>query len=102
MIRVADIQAAVAREHGITLDAMREPGNMPGSRSRSHARHVAMFFSRELTRHSTVRIGQLFGGRDHSTVIHGCRAVEQRWRADPELRAKMQRVFAELVRGDSQ
>lgn len=47
------------------------------SRTRSYARprQVAMTLARELTTHSLPEIGQAFGGRDHTTVLHACRQV---------------------------
>ena len=41
------------------------------------ARQVAMYLSKELTKSSLKTIGLHFGGRDHSTVIHACTAIEQ-------------------------
>ena len=39
-------------------------------------RQVAMALSRELTNHSLPEIGDAFGGRDHTTVLHGCRRIQ--------------------------
>ena len=98
MTFVAAIPRLVAEEFAVTVEKMREPDGCTGARLRDHARprQVAMFFSCELTRHSTVRIGQFFGGRDHSTVLEARKQVKDRWRSDPELRAQMQRVFAQI------
>ena len=61
------------------------------SRSRKrdyvNARQVSMYFASKLTTLPASRIGQLIGGRDHSTVIHSCSMVEQRMKVD--------RTFAE-------
>jgi chromosomal replication initiator protein len=46
------------------------------SRSIARPRQVAMALSKELTNHSLPEIGDAFGGRDHTTVLHGCRRVE--------------------------
>ena len=48
-------------------------------------RQVAMFISRELTEYSTTEVGLEFGGRDHTTVMHGCQRVESRMKTDPTL-----------------
>lgn len=48
-------------------------------------RHIAMYLSRELTDYSTTEIGIEFGGRDHTTVMHGCRKIEDSLTADPTL-----------------
>jgi chromosomal replication initiator protein len=46
------------------------------SRPLTTARHVAMYLMRECTGLSLVRIGEIFGGRDHSTVLHGIKKIE--------------------------
>ncbi len=45
------------------------------SRSVARPRQIAMALSKELTRHSLPEIGEAFGGRDHTTVLHACRKV---------------------------
>ncbi len=47
------------------------------TKSIAHPRQVAMFLVRELTDHSLLEIGQYFGGRDHSTVLHACGKIEK-------------------------
>ncbi|MDJ0712291.1 MAG: chromosomal replication initiator protein DnaA [Woeseiaceae bacterium] len=46
------------------------------SRSIARPRQIAMALSKELTNHSLPEIGDAFGGRDHTTVLHGCRRIE--------------------------
>jgi len=58
-IRVSDI-LSTKRDRKITLP-----------------RHMAMYLSKEMTRHSLPTIGDSFGGRDHTTVIHACKKIEQ-------------------------
>ncbi|MGH7465387.1 MAG: helix-turn-helix domain-containing protein, partial [Longimicrobiales bacterium] len=57
-------------------------------------RQVAMFLIRELLDLSLVEIGNLFGGRDHSTVIHAVNRVEEELSVDDSFRARV-----ELLRG---
>jgi len=47
-----------------------------------NARHTGMFLCRELTSSSLISIGKYFGGRDHSTVIHACKTIEDKIRQD--------------------
>ncbi|UVK79295.1 MAG: chromosomal replication initiator protein DnaA [Sodalis sp. Ffu] len=47
------------------------------SRSVTRPRQMAMALSKELTNHSLPEIGDAFGGRDHTTVLHACRKIEQ-------------------------
>ena len=46
------------------------------SRSIARPRQIAMALAKELTNHSLPEIGDAFGGRDHTTVLHGCRRIE--------------------------
>jgi chromosomal replication initiator protein len=48
-------------------------------------RHIAMYLTRELTDFSTTEIGIEFGGRDHTTVMHACRKIEESLTADSTL-----------------
>src|SRR5690554_4989718 len=50
------------------------------------ARQLAMYLSKELTKSSLKSIGLQFGGRDHSTVIHACNAIENAIATDPNMR----------------
>ena len=47
------------------------------SRSIARPRQMAMALAKELTNHSLPEIGDHFGGRDHTTVIHACRKVKE-------------------------
>ena len=46
------------------------------NRSITRPRQIAMALSKSLTRHSLPEIGNAFGGRDHTTVLHACRKIE--------------------------
>ena len=48
------------------------------SRSVARPRQLAMALAKELTNHSLPEIGDAFGGRDHTTVLHGCRRIASR------------------------
>lgn len=60
------------------------------------ARKVAMYLSKELTRHSLVTIGLHFGGRDHSTVIHALESVNERIKSEPAYRNKLESMKKHL------
>lgn len=75
MTTIASIIAAVAAHHGI------KPAELTGHRRwRSHAwpRQEAYWLAQRITGKSLPEIGRAFGGRDHTTVLHGIRAVEDR------------------------
>jgi chromosomal replication initiator protein len=48
-------------------------------------RQLAMYIAREITEYSTTEIGQDFGGRDHTTVMHSCQKIEERIKSDPTM-----------------
>ena len=62
-------------------------------------RQVAMYLIRDLLDYSLAHIGRLFGDRDHSTVIHSIRKVEEAMRVDAEFCQTVEGVRAEIERG---
>jgi chromosomal replication initiator protein len=58
-------------------------------RSVTVPRHVCMYLARQHTRYSLEEIGGHFGGRDHTTVMHSVRTVEERRRTDPAFEAEI-------------
>lgn len=61
-------------------------------------RQIAMYLSRELTQISLSEIGDLFGGRDHGTVIHACKTIKDRMDQDPDIRQSIQSLVYKLER----
>jgi chromosomal replication initiator protein len=73
-INADQIMASTAEYFGVSLDDLRGHSR---SRVLVNARQVAMYLCRELTDLSLPRIGQAFGGRDHTTVMHADRKIRQ-------------------------
>lgn len=86
----------------IVAEAFDVPVAQLSSRMRTRtvvtARHVAMYFAKEMTTHSLKSIGLRFGGRDHSTVIHACNSLEDRMDVDPEFRSQVEDVRGRIER----
>ena len=61
-------------------------------------RQIAMYLSRGLTKHSLQEIGEAFGGRDHGTVIHACRQVENLVDQDDTVRHSVDYLKSQLSR----
>ena len=61
-------------------------------------RQIAAYLSREETDASLVRIGGALGGRDHSTIIHGCAKIEREMGYDAELRREVALLREALLR----
>jgi chromosomal replication initiator protein len=68
------------------------------SRPLTQARHIAMYLMRECTGLSLVKIGEIFGGRDHTTVLHGIKKVEEEMRARDATFRQVQDL-TRIVRG---
>ncbi|MCH6258531.1 chromosomal replication initiator protein DnaA [Puniceicoccaceae bacterium K14] len=61
-------------------------------------RQIAMFLARDLTKHSLQEIGTEFGGRDHGTVIHACRQVDNLIEQDDQLRHSVDYLRSQLTK----
>jgi chromosomal replication initiator protein len=89
------IQKGVAENYDIRLADM-------VSRKRPSAiafpRQVAMYLSRELTGLSYQEIGTAFGGRDHGTIMHACRAIERRMKEDEPTRHRIAMIETQMRR----
>jgi chromosomal replication initiator protein len=59
-------------------------------------RHVAMYLSRKLTRHSFPEIGNAFGGKDHATVLHAFKKIEEGIGQKPEIKYSVEKLTAFL------
>lgn len=59
-------------------------------------RQIAYYLARTLTPRSYPEIGKLFGGRDHSTLIHGCELIEQLILTDGKIRRDVEKLRARL------
>ncbi|MCR4399133.1 MAG: chromosomal replication initiator protein DnaA [Firmicutes bacterium] len=76
------IQNVVATHYGLDLDDLKEKRR---TRNVAFPRQVAMYLARELTDASLPRIGEIFGGRDHTTVIHACEKISRQLASDQGL-----------------
>ena len=92
-ITIDDIQRKVADYYNIRLSDL-----LSARRSRTIARprQVAMYLSRILTEHSLQEIGAAFGGRDHGTVIHACKTVENMMDQDNSIKHSVELLNEQL------
>ena len=67
------------------------------SRSVARPRQVAMALAKELTEHSLPEIGDQFGGRDHTTVLHACRTVKSLRETDGKLNQDWEKLLRSLT-----
>lgn len=67
------------------------------SRSVARPRQVAMALAKELTNHSLPEIGEAFGGRDHTTVLHACRKIKELQEESADIREDMKNLLRSLT-----
>jgi chromosomal replication initiator protein len=88
------VQEVVARRWGVTPEGLRSKAR---TKSLTVPRQVAMFLARELLGMQLVEIGQAFGGRDHSTVIHSLDKVQRTMISDQKFRDRVEHARRELA-----
>jgi chromosomal replication initiator protein len=87
------IQQAAADEFGLSRDTLLAHDRRP---TVAFARQLAMYLARELTEETLPAIGERFGGRNHSTVLHACRKIASDLQHHPELVDKLETVKRRL------
>src|SRR5207245_4884751 len=92
-VTIPAIQRAVAEFFGIRVEDMKAKRRTKGI---AFPRQVAMYLSRELTDASLPRIGEEFGGRDHTTVMHACDRVREALTKDTYLAAGLKKLVDTL------
>jgi len=81
-VTVEEIQRKVAEHFNIRLSDMLGPKR---TRTIARPRQIAMYLSKEMTSRSLPEIGRRFGGRDHTTILHGVRKVEEMRGTDNQM-----------------
>ncbi|MHC4177944.1 MAG: DnaA ATPase domain-containing protein, partial [Planctomycetota bacterium] len=87
--RLRDIAATTARSFALRLSELRGPSRRQAVVT---ARAVAMYMARRFTSKSLEQIGRYFGGRDHTTVMYGCRKTEKLLKTDPAVSQAVQQL----------
>jgi chromosomal replication initiator protein len=88
-ITVDRIQLEVAQEYGVSVEGLKSKKR---TKTLTVPRQVAMYLCRKHTDLPLVEIGQAFGGRDHTTVIHACDKVENEIREDRSIRMRVEQL----------
>ena len=93
VLTIETIQKRVADHFQIRhsdMTSKRRPNNI------AIPRQIAMYLARTLTKHSLQEIGDAFGGRDHGTVIHACKAVDNMCEQDASSRSSVEFLKTQL------
>ena len=88
-LTVEQIQKVVCEVMDVNIDLLKEKTR---KREAVQARQISMHFIKQYTKTSLASIGKIFGGRDHSTVIHAVQTVKDLMETDPKFRAKVQEI----------
>ena len=88
-LSIASIQQVVAREWAVTPEGLRSKTR---TKTLTLPRQIAMFLARELLGTQLMEIGNAFGGRDHSTVIHSIEKISAATQVDPAFKTRVDKV----------
>ena len=94
LITIENIQKAVAEYYKLRVSDLLSPRR---PRTIARPRQVAMALCKEMTQHSLPEIGDAFGGRDHTTVLHACRKVEELCETDGRIREDKAKLVRQLT-----
>ncbi len=94
LVSIDNIQRTVAEYYKIKISDLLSKRR---SRSVARPRQVAMALSKELTNHSLPEIGDAFGGRDHTTVLHACRKIAELKESDADIREDYKNLLRTLT-----
>lgn len=93
LVTIENIQKTVAEYYKIRVADLLSKRR---SRSVARPRQMAMALAKELTNHSLPEIGDAFGGRDHTTVLHACRKIESLKEETHEIKEDFQNLLRTL------
>ena len=97
VITVQDIQKVVSEQYGIRMEDFKSKKR---TKNIAFPRQIAMYLSRELTDLSLPKIGEEFGGRDHTTVIHAHDKISNMIQSDKQFEREIQEL-EKLIRAES-
>jgi len=93
LISVDNIQRTVAEYYKIKMADMISKRR---NRSVARPRQMAMCLSKELTNHSLPEIGSMYGGRDHTTVLHACRTINDLRKSSSDINEDYKNLLRSL------
>jgi chromosomal replication initiator protein len=94
LITVENIQKTVSEYYKVRVSDLLSRRR---TRNIARPRQLAMALAKELTEHSLPELGEAFGGRDHTTVLHACRKIDELCDTDGRIREDKARILRLLT-----
>ncbi len=94
-VTIEEIINVVARRFNVRLADLQ---SRKRTRSIAFPRQICMYLARNLTRHSLGEIGGYFGGRDHTTVLHANKTIQEQKLRDAQFQATLEKIAKEIQR----
>lgn len=88
-ITIDTVKKAVSKYYGVTI---KDIDSAKRTKNLTYPRQVAMYLSKEMTENSLPKIGQAFGGKDHTTVLHACKKITEQLKTDDELKSEVEEL----------
>jgi chromosomal replication initiator protein len=92
-VTIEEIQRRVAEHYNVRLSDLIGPKRV---RTIARPRQIAMYLAKQLTPRSLPEIGRRFGGRDHTTIMHGVRRIEELMTTDSQMADDLQLLRRQL------
>ena len=92
-ISIENIQKVIADNYQISLQELRSK-----SRAQKYVipRHIALYIAKELTEYTFTELGNEFGGKDHSTVMHACDNIKDKIKTDSSFAQRINSLIKEI------
>lgn len=92
-VSIENIQKVIADNYQISVQELRSK-----SRAQKYVipRHIALYISKELTEYTFTELGNEFGGKDHSTVMHACDNIKDKIKTDSSFAQKVNALIKEI------
>lgn len=94
-ITIEEILQQVGKFYNTTILQLQGPKRL---KNYAFPRQIAMYFARTMTDLSLPEIGQAFGGRDHTTVLHACKKINEQIPGDPKLKEEIE-ALTQVIKG---
>nr|PZN04447.1 MAG: chromosomal replication initiator protein DnaA [Bacillota bacterium] len=95
-VSIMDILQVVSNHFSVKIEDFKSKKR---TKEIAYARQVAMYLCRELTDYSLPKIGEEFGGRDHTTVIHACEKISRDIQKDPQFASLIENLKKKIQNG---